>query len=43
MVRYLLSLLFGRQLCTACHKYNAAANRLCLYCQLKVGLIRPAA
>jgi hypothetical protein len=43
MLRYLWHLLFGIKLCVACHKYNAAANSLCLYCQVKGMLIRRAA
>jgi hypothetical protein len=42
MLRYLLHLLFGHQLCAACRVYNAGANKLCLYCELKTSLIRPA-
>jgi hypothetical protein len=43
MLRYLWRLLFGSQLCAACHQYSAATNSLCLYCQVKRSLIRPAA
>ena len=43
MFRYLLYLLFGNKVCVACHEHNAAANSLCLYCEVKRTLIRRAA
>ena len=43
MLRYLWHLLFGDKVCVACHEHNAAANSLCLYCEVKHGLIRRAA
>jgi hypothetical protein len=42
MLKYLWHLLFGSKLCIACHEYSAAANSLCLYCQLKGALLRRA-
>ena len=42
MFRYLMYLLFGRHSCAACHQYIAAADALCLYCELKARLIRRA-
>jgi hypothetical protein len=43
MLRYLWYLLFGPKLCVTCHQYNAAANSLCLYCQVRRTWVRPAA
>lgn len=43
MIRYLWHLLLDHKLCVACHKYSAAAQSLCLYCEIKVRLVRRAA
>ncbi|MGE0274235.1 MAG: hypothetical protein AB7G68_06780 [Nitrospiraceae bacterium] len=43
MLHYLRYLLFGRQLCAACHRYSAIPKGLCLYCVIKQDWLKRAA
>jgi hypothetical protein len=43
MFQYLRYLLFGARLCSACRRYSAIPDGLCLYCVIKQSWIKRAA